>query len=388
MNGSRYWKTGMPMQILVNNPHNISIYETRQQIFAMVRSFEDTDHTMNSNSTMLFLREYTMWLEERGFKDSPNATQYSGYNIKYWLRATGSRTFWESQIQWGNESLGQDPYEIIAFRFAVGLKNFALPPDHQDAVVLIRSIGDNYSHFNITCFQQQSPFVDQYLTINSTTIRNTVLSLAIMIFIALLLIPHPICGIFMAFSVISIDVGVSGYLYYWGVNMDCISMITMIMATGFAVDLSAHVSYAYVRAEGTSNQRAMKSLETLGWPVFQARNFFYGVTSTLLGVLVMGTIDAYIISTFFKTVVIVIVFGLMHSIIFLPVALTMFVRDNVDCCRKFRSKKRVGVIFSSPSNDSNCAQSVTHYPKNPEKNTKKNEELNGVKKEDHNTSKL
>jgi len=71
----------------------------------------------------------------------------------------------------------------------------------------------------------------------------------------------------------------------------------------------------------------MKALETLGWPVFQ------GVFSTLLGVLVMGTVDAYLISTFFKTVVLVILFGLLHSLVFLPVALTIFVRGSVNMCR-------------------------------------------------------
>lgn len=111
-------------------------------------------------------------------------------------------------------------------------------------------------------------------------------------------------------------------------------MVTMIMATGFAVDLSAHVSYAYVRAEGTANERAMKALETLGWPVFQ------GVTATFLGVLIMGTVEAYMFAVFFKTVFLVILFGLMHSIIFLPVALTVFVPQRLDLCRpkKIQSK--------------------------------------------------
>lgn len=197
----------------------------------------------------------------------------------------------------------------------------------------MRNLLAGYPEYNITCYQYMSPFVDQYLVIYPTTIRNTLMSLCIMVLLALVLIPHPVCGLFMTISVLSIDVGVSGFLYWWNVNMDCISMITMIIATGFAIDLSAHVSYAYVRAEGAVNDRAMKALETLGWPVFQ------GVTATFLGVLVMGTVDTYMFSVFFKTVVLVILFGLLHSLVFLPVALTVLVPRNVGLCWKIECKR-------------------------------------------------
>lgn len=45
-------------------------------------------------------------------------------------------------------------------------------------------------------------------------------------------------------------------------------MITVIMSIGFSVDLSAHIAYAYAKASGDKNQRAVTALETLGMPVF------------------------------------------------------------------------------------------------------------------------
>ncbi len=56
----------------------------------------------------------------------------------------------------------------------------------------------------------------------------------------------------------------------WGVRLDCISMIGIIMSVGFAVDQSAHVCYAFVTADGaTKRVKAVMALETSGWPVFQ-----------------------------------------------------------------------------------------------------------------------
>jgi multidrug efflux pump subunit AcrB len=40
-------------------------------------------------------------------------------------------------------------------------------------------------------------------------------------------------------SIISINCGVFGYMTFWGVNLDAVSMISIIMSIGFAVDLSA-----------------------------------------------------------------------------------------------------------------------------------------------------
>ena len=43
-----------------------------------------------------------------------------------------------------------------------------------------------------------------------------------------------------------------------------------IMSIGFSVDLSAHITYAFVKAPNglSSDERAIAALETLGWPVF------------------------------------------------------------------------------------------------------------------------
>lgn len=76
-------------------------------------------------------------------------------------------------------------------------------------------------------------------------------------------------GILIILSIISICLGMFGYMTFWGVNLDAISMISIIMSIGFAVDLSAHIAYAFVTASGTSKERVATGLGTLGWPIFQ-----------------------------------------------------------------------------------------------------------------------
>ena len=84
------------------------------------------------------------------------------------------------------------------------------------------------------------------------------------------------------------------------------------MSIGLSVDYSAHICFGYMIAEGEPGEKSLQALKSLGWPVVQ------GAVSALLGVVALATIDSYIVQTFFKTVFLVIVFGIAHACLFLP----------------------------------------------------------------------
>ena len=53
-----------------------------------------------------------------------------------------------------------------------------------------------------------------------------------MMVVSLIFIPNPVCSLWVAFSIISIEVGVLGFMTFWGINLDSISMINLIMCIG------------------------------------------------------------------------------------------------------------------------------------------------------------
>ncbi|WKX90388.1 hypothetical protein Q1695_009324 [Nippostrongylus brasiliensis] len=181
-----------------------------------------------------------------------------------------------------------------------------------------------YPDYNITTFMPLWLFTDQYDLVVPNTVQDIVIAVLCMLFIAFLLIPQPFCALWVAFTIGSIDLGVLGYMTLWGVNLDAISMITIIMSVGFSVDYSAHITYGYVISkEPDPRDRVRDALGDLGWPVVQ------GATSTILAVAVLADVPAYMIVTFFKTVFLAISIGLIHGLIFLPLMLSLFVRG---CC--------------------------------------------------------
>lgn len=115
---------------------------------------------------------------------------------------------------------------------------------------------------------------------------------------------------------------------------DAISMITIIMSIGFSVDYSAHITYGYVTStEKNPTDRIRHALGALGWPLTQ------GAFSTILAVIVLADVPAYMIVTFFKTVFLAISLGLLHGLVFLPVTLSLFVRGA--CITSGSAEKKI-----------------------------------------------
>ena len=44
-----------------------------------------------------------------------------------------------------------------------------------------------------------------------------------------------------------------GMLHFWGITIDTISCINIVLAIGLCVDYSAHIAHAYIVEEGKQN---------------------------------------------------------------------------------------------------------------------------------------
>uniref|UniRef100_UPI0037E9C71B patched domain-containing protein 3-like n=1 Tax=Semicossyphus pulcher TaxID=241346 RepID=UPI0037E9C71B len=162
-------------------------------------------------------------------------------------------------------------------------------------------------------------YYDQYTVIRDSTIQTILVAVIVMLVVSLVLIPNPLCSVWVAFAICSVIVGVTGFMAQWGVNLDSISMINLVMCIGFSVDFSAHISYAFVSSlKSDVNEKAKDALARLGYPILQ------GALSTILGVVVLSMSGSYIFRAFFKIVLLVITFGLLHGLVFIPVFLTLF----------------------------------------------------------------
>ncbi|XP_076361930.1 patched domain-containing protein 3-like [Tachypleus tridentatus] len=326
------------IQIVVEGEIDYVNAKVQEVIENMLKAFEDSDYISNSSLTESWLRAYSSFQN-----DGRTSGLFSGLNMSnsrdfiiglkdVFLRLPLTKRFKQDIVF---NKLGT---AIIASRFLVQSENIFNANQEKNMLVKLREIADSYP-FKTTVFNQYFLYWDQFILVRETSIQAISVAAAVMMVISLLFIPSISCAVWVAFSIISIEIGVIGYMTLWEVNLDSISMINLIMCIGFSVDFSAHISYSYISVNNeSSNDRIKKALYSLGTPILQ------GSISTILGVLSLAFAPSYIFKTFFKTMFLVILFGALHGVLLLPVLLSL----SDYCCSKTKHKDTVTSKIGNP----------------------------------------
>lgn len=214
--------------------------------------------------------------------------------------------------------------KIIASRFLIQAFNITDTNHEKEMVRDLRALCNN-SPLNVSVFHPYFVFFDQFELVRPTAIQSMIIGALIMMVVSFIFIPNILCSLWVAFSIISIELGVAGYMALWDVNLDSISMINLIMCIGFSVDFTAHICYTYMSSKAKcTKERVKEALYSLGLPILQ------GSTSTILGCIGLLLAQSYIFLVFFKMIFLVIFFGAMHGLFLLPVLLSLFGPGSCD----------------------------------------------------------
>lgn len=95
------------------------------------------------------------------------------------------------------------------------------------------------------------------------------------------------------------------------------------LAIGLSVDYAAHVAHAFLHTESRKNDAAPRTTRALISVRHIGAAVAYGAGSTLIAVLMLAFSSSYIFISFFRIFFLVILFGLWHGLIMLPVVLSI-----------------------------------------------------------------
>ncbi|XP_035691140.1 protein dispatched homolog 1-like [Branchiostoma floridae] len=98
--------------------------------------------------------------------------------------------------------------------------------------------------------------------------RNIGLALAVVLMIGLLLLANLATCFWVFICVTFTLIDVMGMMYFWGLEINIISAILVIVALGLSVDYAAHLGVMFLTLPGTKQERASKSLGAIGPAVF------------------------------------------------------------------------------------------------------------------------
>ncbi|XP_033107661.1 patched domain-containing protein 3-like isoform X2 [Anneissia japonica] len=334
----RYFREyGPSIMLTITETVDYSDVSAQESIENLVSDYEALNVIHTSTFTESWLRFYLQYLAAANITYSSNE-EFVAILRQQFLQLNAYAHYAQDIVFADDTST-----DIIASRFILISKDISSTYREQELLVQTRDLLDS-SPYETLVYNALYVFFDQYTAILPATLQNLGIALAAMLIVSILLIPSLSCSIWVVAAIASIEVGVIGYMTFWGVRLDSISMIVIILCIGFSVDFSAHITYSYTIAPGkTKKMRMNNALFLLGMPMLQ------GAVSTILGVLTLAFSSYYIFRTLFKTLFLVIVFGLYHGLFVLPVLLSLFGPTSSKSIRKDKTTRKSvrGMSFNS-----------------------------------------
>jgi hypothetical protein len=141
---------------------------------------------------------------------------------------------------------------------------------------------------------------------------------------ALLLTLSPGFVCLMAACTLSCVAHMIGWMLLTGIQLSSISLVPLLISVGLCIDYMTHIAHAFLEARGTPEERTRAALGSRGFAVLNS-----GV-STGLSVVLLALGESAIFTTFFWMLLGVVVIGLFHALLVLPLCLCLLPASDQD----------------------------------------------------------
>lgn len=194
-------------------------------------------------------------------------------------------------------------------------------------------------------------------------LKNLCIVLTSVAAITLVLLASIRASFFVILCVIGTLFNVASAAHLWGLTINTVTGIALVLAIGICVDYAVHIAHDFLGASGTKIERTKAALNQMGSAVF------HGGASTCLAFILLAPSDNYIYVSYFKILTSVSFFGLYHALVFLPVLLSLCGPDPHPDIKEsiFTSSKANRKDNSSNSNGSTNSTYAINFslPYNP-----------------------
>ncbi|VDM43493.1 unnamed protein product [Toxocara canis] len=303
--------------VIVGNASNLTDAERRKRIFSMVEQFEAMPECNGPRFTKFWMRDYEKFLSRNDVvveTDEEPEGNVLGENEAYSDESIEEFLKWPDYNFWGAFMKFENGTNSLAkFSFFVPYHGQNISEFREKLRMLNewRAIADNYTDLSVSVYDDDAHFTDQIEALLPQTVQNAVYSFACIALICTLFMQNLATVFAASVSILSIfigafnepfcreqvclhsimcvramarkflcqvnvcsEIGVAGFMTLWSVELDPLSMATVILSIGMSVDYPAHIAYHYYHIlleEPTKSAHAAmaKALSTVAFPLLQ-----------------------------------------------------------------------------------------------------------------------
>eukprot|EP01055_Gregarina_sp_Pseudo9_P005824 Gregarina_sp_Pseudo_9__5823@NODE_88_length_4393_cov_8_233578_g80_i0_p1_GENE_NODE_88_length_4393_cov_8_233578_g80_i0NODE_88_length_4393_cov_8_233578_g80_i0_p1_ORF_typecomplete_len1374_score274_55Patched/PF02460_18/1_6e100Sterolsensing/PF12349_8/2_9e03Sterolsensing/PF12349_8/5_1e23Sterolsensing/PF12349_8/3MMPL/PF03176_15/5_2e03MMPL/PF03176_15/1_4e07MMPL/PF03176_15/1_7e03MMPL/PF03176_15/4_9e09ACR_tran/PF00873_19/17ACR_tran/PF00873_19/9_8e10SecD_SecF/PF02355_16/6e05SecD_SecF/PF02355_16/2_4e03SecD_Se len=174
------------------------------------------------------------------------------------------------------------------------------------------------SWFTVTPFMETFIYFESDVSILRSTIINMATAFVAIVLVSSMLMRGFGTAVLVTLMICFVDLGIFGFMGFWSIHLNILSMILLVLSIGFSVDYTVHVVHTFTHCPG--RLRKDKTVETL---ILMCNPVTHGALSTMLGICPIGFRNEFIMETFFKMTILVVSFGFINGVVFLPVILAI-----------------------------------------------------------------
>ncbi|TYJ52960.1 hypothetical protein B9479_006429 [Cryptococcus floricola] len=263
----------------------------------------------------------------------PEETDFMKYLEQWLVSPTNAECPLGGQAAYGAAlKLSEDNTTVAASHFRTYHTPLKSQTDYIDALTAAQRISSDISHrtgLAVSPYSIFYVFFDQYEHIKSTAVEVLLLA-----FLAVLIITSTLLGSWrtggtVTFTCALAVINVMGIMGFWGISLNALSLVNLVISLGIAVEFCSHIARAFMgagsglpldKADGRRemDERAWTALVDVGPSVFS------GITLTkLIGISVLALTRSKLLEIYyFRMWLSLIISGALHGLVLLPVLLS------------------------------------------------------------------
>ncbi|CAM9128130.1 unnamed protein product [Ectocarpus sp. 8 AP-2014] len=170
---------------------------------------------------------------------------------------------------------------------------------------------------------------EQFVVIYGELMSSFGLALAAVFALSLLVLGKVAVVVLVCVTLAIVDAELLGFVYHYGLDVNSITVIQLIMAVGLVVDYMVHLVHYFLHqaraAERATRQdpRAPKDTRIADALGEIGPSLLMGAGTTFLGIMPLVFAHNVIFRVFFKMFLLIISFGFYHGVVFVPVMLSI-----------------------------------------------------------------